>query len=274
MRADLGHLERVAGAFRTAGVPALARLADQPPRVFVAQTRIGTLDLETSLDQLRPIQANANKVVGNLERRRGQFDAAASLPGAGLTLNQGAWLGLAAGAALLLLGIVGMLRPRRWPAAVVLAAGTGLIVAGLVLDYPRKTADTDAIVDSLRPFSAEKVQGRREGLATTRGVFAGLQDEVVAAVASRANTTVPAVRKQLAAASPALTPDSLAEASAAIDRFDELVRFSARAQPLLVEVDGGLSARAVAWLLLLGPGLALALAGAIGLLVTRREERV
>ena len=141
--------------------------------------------------------------------------------------------------------------------------GHGAVIGPLALGYPSKTSDTDAILNSLRPFTAEKVKAREESLAATQRLFTALREDVLPSVAADAGRTVGQAERILAQASPALSRASLEETEAAIDRFAPEVGFSARIQPLLVEADN-LSARESMWLSL-GPGVLLVLAGATGL---------
>ncbi len=186
--------------------------------------------------------ATAGKVLSNLEQRQSQFESAAALPGFDLDLFWAAIGLLVVAGVAVLAGAVGVARPSRWAAVVVLVAGAAVAGAPLVLGHLAKAQDTDALLDSLRPFSKEKVEARQNGLADVRLVF-GAYD----------GTTVPA--------------EDLAETAAAIDRFDELVEFSGEAQPLLVDATT-LSATTTAWLSI-GEGSSLALAGVTGLLLAR-----
>jgi hypothetical protein len=226
MRGDLTRLEAAGAALRDVA----------PPQLAVVGPALARLPL---------INHQAELVVGNLERRRGQFESLASLPGLGLTLTQGVWIGLAVGAALLLAGLVGIARQRTWLAVAVTVAGVGLIIGPIAVDYPSKAADADALVSSLRPFSVQKVRAREAGLATARELFARFENR--------------------------LPPASLNATSAAFARFAALVQFSARAQPLEVKADR-LPATALTWLLIL-PGVALTLAGAVFLGVSRARPR-
>jgi len=193
--------------------------------------------------RLPGVHAVADKVIGNLEDRQEQFDSAAALPGLGLDLY-GAIIAVLVGAGVVLLvGGIGAARPMRWAAVVVLVAGVAMAGVPLVLGHLAKAHDTDALLDSLRPFSEEKVEVRQDGLADVRLVFDAYH-----------GTAVPA--------------EDLAETEAAIDRFGGLVEFSGYAQPRLVEATT-LSATTTTWLSI-GEGSTLALAGAAGLLTSRR----
>lgn len=202
--------------------------------------------LSEAAARLPAAQALAEKVVGNLDQRQGQFDSAAALPGLGLDLLS-AVVGLLVLAVIVVIaGGVGLVRPSRWAAVVVLLAGVAVAGTPLALGHLDKARDTDALLDSLRPFSVEKVEARQDGLADVALVFHAYD-----------GTAVPA--------------EDLAETAAAIDRFEELVEFSEDAQPLLVDATT-MSATTTAWLSI-GEGAALALAGGVGLLTTRRADR-
>ncbi|KAA1421393.1 hypothetical protein F0U44_03585 [Nocardioides humilatus] len=119
-------------------------------------------------------------------------------------------------------------------------------IAPVALDDLDKAHDTEALLDSLRPFSIEKVRGREEGLAAVRHVFEAYD-----------GTTVPS--------------EDLAATEAAIDRFGDLVDFSRYAQPRLVEATA-VPATTTVWTAIVAGG-SLALTGAVGLLVSRRTSR-
>src|SRR5437588_1588527 len=263
LRSDLDQLKGVAAALIDTGVPRLATLSGQSPDAFRASLVTSDPAVSKGLEQVPGIVQQADKVVSNLERRRGQFESAASLPGPGLSLKEGVWAGLAVGAALALAGAVGMARPRRWLVAAITVVGILLVAAPLALRYPAKTADTDAILDSLRPYSAAKVHARQVSLATVRGMLDGFQNDVVPKVAATARTTPAAVAADLAAADERLSPTHQAETEAHLKRFASVIDFSVRIQPLLVD-STRLPARALTWLLIV-PGAALVFAGAIGL---------
>jgi len=268
MRGDLTRLEAAAAAVEHVALPRLVVLAHQTPSALLRTTAPG---VGAALGRLPPAQRQAERVVGNLERRRGQFRSLASLPGLGLTLKQGVWVGLAVGAALLLAGLVGVLRPRTWLAAALAVGGLGLIVGVLAVGYPGKAADADALVRSLRPFSVQKVRARQAGLASARAVLEGVESHVVPRVAAVARVTPGALIAELGADDSRLSRASLDQTAAALDRFASLVQFSARNQPLEAKADH-LPAAALSWLLIV-PGVALALAGAVALASERRTIR-
>ena len=198
--------------------------------------------LAEAVARLPEIYDLVSGIITNLEQRQEQFDDAAELPGAGLDLEQAeaALLGLAGVG--LIVSVIGLLRPRRWAAAVVLAAGLVMAGAPLALGHLGKAESTDELLDSLRPFSTEKVAARESSLAAVRTVFDAYD-----------GTTVP--------------PDELEETSAALDRYTDLVDFSRYAQPRLVDATPT-SASTGIWLSI-AEGAVLAAAGAMGLVVSR-----
>ena len=145
-----------------------------------------------------------------------------------------------------------------------------MVAVPLVLGYPGKTSDTDAVLDSLRPFSVEKVQAREEGLATVRAFFDGYDEIVLPLVAERTGRSREQLAAEVRAAVPELSAENLQETEAALSRFDELVAFSRTIQPKLVDSDT-MSATAGMWLIL-GPGIALLLAGSIGVFAGSRSR--
>lgn len=231
MRADLDRIDST-----------FAQLAADPE--FTAEVEADPA-LSAAAARLPEVHAVADKVIGNLEDRQGQFDSAAALPGLGLDLSGAVIAVLVVAGAVLLAGGIGVARPTRWAAGVVLVAGVAMAGVPLVLGHLAKADDTGALLDSLRPFSKEKVEARQEGLADVRLVF-GAYD----------GAAVPAA--------------DLTETEAAIDRFAGLVEFSGYAQPRLVEATT-LSPTTTTWLSI-GEGTALALAGAAGLLAARRRQ--
>jgi hypothetical protein len=229
MRADIDRGTQLVGVTRTLG----ADVAKADPG-FAA-----------SLAQLPAAVELGDKVVGNLERRQEQFEDAESLPGLGLSLHDAVLGQLVLAGLLVAAGLAGMLRPRRLLAGGVLAAGVALVAMPLALGHVGKAADTDELLDSLRPFSAAKVRAREQGLQAARTVFDGLR------ATGRAEPAV------------------VAETTAALGRMDRLVTVSAKLQPLLVKADK-LSATA-GIIVILGAGGVLILAGAAG--VARPPKR-
>ena len=186
-------------------------------------------------------------MTANLEQRQEQFDSAVALPGLGLDLFAAAVGVLVLAGVALLAGGIGLIRPTRWAAVVVLIVGFAVAGTPLALGHLAEAQDIDALLDSLRPFSKEKVEARQHGLADVRLVFDAYH-----------GTAVPAA--------------DLTETAAAIDRFAGLVDFSAEIQPLLVDATTMSATTTVG--LSIGEGSALALAGATGLMVARRRRTV
>lgn len=262
MRSDLDTMEGIAAAMRDAGVPRLATLSGQTPAAFRASLAARDPSVSRGLAQLPAVERQAETIVTNLEQRQGQFESAAALPAPGLSLHQGAWAAVGLGAALMVVGVVGLLRPRRWLAIAIAGVGLVIVVVPLALGAPAKATDTDSLLNSLRPFSVEKVHTRQAGLTTVRTVLDGFQNDVVPQVARTAGLSPTVVAANLGAADPRLSPTALQATGPILDRFAFLVDFSARIQPLLVSTTR-ISTQASVWLLV-GPGIALSVAGIVG----------
>jgi hypothetical protein len=147
-----------------------------------------------------------------------------------------------------------------------------LVVVPLALGHPAKARDTDALVNSLRPFSVDKIRARAEAVTGGRQLFGGFRDGVIPQVAARARTSPQSVEAKLGEASPQLSSASLDETEAMLDRFEALTAVTRRIQPLLVEADAT-SAKASVWLVI-GPGIVLVLAGAYGVAALRARPPV
>jgi hypothetical protein len=270
LRADLDSLTATGTALRTVGIPYLAERVGQTPEEFVDALGREDAALAAALADLPAVGELGERVVGNLERRQDQFESAESLPGLGLSLEQGAWLVLAAGVALLGIGVAGLRRTSRGLVVAATVVGVLLVAGPLALRYPEKTSDTDALLDSLRPFSIAKVEQREAGLATVRTVFDGLDATILPAVASASGTTTDEVAAGLGAVDPALSPAAFGDAEIVIGHFASLVEFSRTIQPLLVEATD-LPTRSFIWLTIV-PGLALSATGAASLVVGARTR--
>jgi hypothetical protein len=265
LSADLNKAESVSAALREVGLPRLAALSARAPSAFQADLTRRYPAFAGGVAQLPAIQRTAEKVVTNLERRRGQIDSAASLPGLGLNLNEAVWGELAIGVLLIVVGIAGLARPRREIAAAIGAIGLLLVALPLALGNLGKAADSDALLGSLRPFSVQKVRVRRADLATARLVFSDFRGQVVPYVAAAAYTTPAAVEGDLGAASPQLSRVSLHETDGVLDLFGTYVALPL--QPLLVKVDR-VSPEAATWLVII-VGAALMFGSALGLIGAR-----
>lgn len=201
--------------------------------------------LSDAAGRLPEIAALADKVVGNLEQRQGAFESAAALPGFGMDLVGATIAMLIAVGVVLVAGVRGTLRPARWVGGAILVVGLAVGAAPLLLGHLQKAEDTDDLLDSLRPFSAEKVEARESGLADVRTVFEAYDGTSVVAA-------------------------DLALTDAAIDRFATLVEFSRYAQPRLVEATPR-TATSTVWLAT-ALGGAFAVAGAAGLVTSGRPR--
>ncbi len=201
--------------------------------------------LTDAAGRLPEIAALADKVVSNLEQRQGAFESASALPGFGLDLVGATIAMLIAVGVVLVAGVLGALHPVRWVGGAILVVGLAVGAAPLLLGHLQKAQDTDDLLDSLRPFSAEKVEAREGGLADVRTVFEAYD-----------GTTV--------------TAADLALTDAAIDRFAALVEFSRYAQPRLVEATPR-TATSTVWMTT-ALGGALAAAGAAGIVTSGRRR--
>lgn len=263
MRADLEVAEAAADALTSEGLPLLALSVGIPSIGFVGELLSAQPDLLAALTESADAVALAENVVSNLESRLDEFESAESLPGLGLSLNDAVWGRFGLGLLLLVIGLAGLLRPVRPLAIVVLAIGGFLAIGPVALGNPSEASDTDALLDSLRPFTIEKVEAREAALETARTLFDGFREEILPAIAAEAGTSEEELSAELAAAASELSPEGLEELDAIIERFAALVEFSRAIQPDLVKADE-ISATASVWLLI-GSGIALAVAAGAGL---------
>jgi hypothetical protein len=271
LRADFDTLAATGTALTEQGIPHLAAQTGRTTDEFVAAIGATDPELARALADLPAVNALGGRIVTNLERRQGEFDSAASLPGLGLDLEQGAWLLLGTGAALIALGVVGLVRPRRGVVVALAVAGALLVAGPLALGYPDKTSDTDALLDSLRPFSVAKVEEREAGLATVEAVLDGMDGLILPAVAASTGTSVDAVAADLGTVDPALSAQRFVDARTVLADFASLVAFSRTIQPLLVDATS-LPSEAFLWLTIV-PGAALLLAGTAALVLDARRSR-
>jgi hypothetical protein len=270
LRADLDTLTATGTALSTVGIPYLAERVGQTPDEFMAALVRDDPELAAAIADLPAVGELGERVVGNLERRQSEFESAASLPGLGLSLEQGAWCILVAGIALVGIGVAGLRRASRGLVVAATVFGVLLVTGPLALRYPEKTSDTDAILDSLRPFSVAKVEQREDGLATVQTVLAGMDATILPAVAAATGSTPAEVAAELGDVDPALTPAAFDDADTVVGRFASLVEFSRTIQPLLVEATN-LPTRSFVWLTV-GPGLALLATGAAALVTGARQR--
>ena len=261
LRTGLTKAEAVAAAVAEVGLPRLGVVARQRPPQFQAYLSRRDPAVTAGLAKLPAIRRLTEKIITNLERRRAQYEAAAALPGLGLTLNQSVWATVIVGALLAIAGAVGLVRPRRGMLVAIGVVGLALVATPIALGNIGKASDADAVLNSLRPFSVARVQARREALATVDTVYQGFLGAVVPQVAALARTTPAAVRVDLGSADPELSDASLRQFQAIVNRYAPLVAASAVFQRLLVKADA-LSAQTTLWLLI-GAG-ALVLLASVG----------
>lgn len=271
LRAGLTKAEAVAAALTKVGLPRLAVLAGQTPAQFHAYLSTHDSGVAAGLRKLPVVRRLTEKIITNLERRRAQYEAATKLPGLGLSLKESVWLTVVLGVLLAIAGVVGLVHPRRSIVLAIGIVGLVLVAAPLALGNVGKASDTDAFLNSLRPFSVQRVQGRREALAIVETVFNGFQAGVIPQVAALGKTTPVRVRADLGSADLELTASSLRQFRAVVSQYRPLVAASAVFQKLLVKADA-LSAQASVWLLM-GAGISLLLASAIGIAASAIASR-
>jgi|GEM_PF-4969298 len=270
LRTGLTKAEAVADALTSVGLPRLAVLARQTGAQFRSYLKTYDPAVSAGLAMLPATRRLTEKIITNLERRRRQYESAASLPGLGLTLNSAVWSTVVLGLLLVIAGLIGFIRPWRRLVLIIGAVGVALVVSQLALGNLGKASDTDALLNSLRPFSVQRVAARRAALRTVENVFNGFQEEVIPQVAASAKLTPGAVTAELASVSPELSAASLSQVRTVIGQYAPLVVASAVFQKLLVRADA-LSAQAGIWLLI-GGGFVLLLASAIGLVTVSRSR--
>lgn len=105
--------------------------------------------------------AFTDTAITNLEAHQGDFEAADDIPVPFLPLTVAPALTLLLGAALLVAGVLALLRPAgRAAAAIVFAVGALLVVFTVVGDMSRKVNAADDLIDSLNITEASAVETR------------------------------------------------------------------------------------------------------------------
>jgi len=247
--------------------PELARELHMSGPAFDAFVAASFPGVAAGVERLPPLVAFVTPVAARLETLHPQFEGIDSLPFLGLSLSTVPWILLLLGVALTGLGLI-VLRTRTRSWLVVLAVvGGAMIIAPLALSYPRKVTDAQEIVAVGRAaLSQEAAAGAQEANELIDGLVTEVQGRTLPALAARLHVAPVALTATLARRYPAVTSGLEAWPSIKPGAV-ELVRRQVASVP-----DGnkmnGLDFAPLPWYII-GPGIALLLAGGLALVPRR-----
>lgn len=204
--------------------------------------------------------------IKRLKANRDNFEAADSLPGAGLPITATPWLIVAVGALLVLAGAAGLRSTGQAGVLAILLLGVLMVAAPLVLSLPSKASDAkDIVVVGRDGLSQQKAALAKTGAREVDNAVREINGKLLPALAARLKTPPAALNRQLGSSFPATAkflkawPESLgavgfaiaANQQARVDDFAKANKIPFKALP---------------WILI-APGILVALLGALALFV-------
>jgi hypothetical protein len=259
---DLDTWTAAAAELEQGAVPFLATSLGRTPEAFTADLRATVPAVDRALTTLPDALPFARRILDNLARQQANFEAAQDLPGPGLSLEAGAWLLVAAGAALAGLGAVVLATGRRSARIGVAVTAAVLVIAPLATSFPGNADRTADLLATLN-FDREVAVRTRTFFEVTRDLFAAVDAEIVPATARAGGFDEATVAAAIRARFPTL--------GTALDRHDEITsRFEARVRIREQAVDDlrgvkEVPLRALGWLVVGAGGVVLAAGGTAGL---------
>jgi hypothetical protein len=217
-----------------------------------------------------PLVAFVTPVAAQLEALHPQFASVDSLPFLGLPMTTIPWILAALGTALIGLGVVIWRTAGRGPLMFAAVLGLAMLTVPLALSYPGKASDAAKVAAVGRvALSRQAATGAQTANHLIDGIVTEVKTQMIPALAARLHlstavletsiaTNYPAVAKGLAAW-PSIKPGAV-----------ELVRRQVASVKDAAEMNG-LDFRPLPWYIM-GPGIALLLAGTAALAIGGRPE--
>jgi hypothetical protein len=222
LRKDVTILNQASDDVVTKVFPAFAQQLGIDDTEFARRLRATHPAAEKAfLDQRTTIFASVDKTASNLEAHQDDYDAADAIPTSWLPLTIMPWLAMGFALALVAVGVWAWRRPGRASMAALAGVGVLLIAFTLGTELPRKSHQTERLLDSLRIDEQVATRTRAEfdtfkaGTDDLRQVFV----ELAAASGQTPAELGRAIRQQLPAVA------QVAQDSSILDRLAGEVSF-------------------------------------------------
>ena len=254
-RSDLapGGLRQIRGDYDVLAAAADDLSATVLPQLAVDVARYPKL--ETGLARLPQLRSVTDRIIANLEHHAGDASLAYGFPLGRLPLSLLAWATPVIGVALVALAERVLRAPGRGALIAAVAVASAFVIVPLALSLPRQLAHADALFTSLTPVDPAKIALRRELIGVGRDMVDDVEHRVLPDAAAAAGRPSEPFAREIASAHPALG-QGLAQADAALDRFDALVSKSETRLADLRRIEG-LPIALLPWLFIV-PGTAVA----------------
>lgn len=254
--------------FFTQMLPAVESQVHQSPAAFQADLQKRYPAIANAEKNVPPVVAIVNPQVPGLLALHNDFKKVDSLPFLGLPISSTPWILLGLGVGVVGLGLVVFVRPIRAGAALVAAAGLGLIAVPLIASAPTKADAAVRVERAGRFVFSPKIAPA--ALATTERIDAlthEVETSFVPQTASRLHETTAQLGAQIAQRYPAVARGLAAWPSirpGALQRARDQVA----SQRDFANLDG-IHLRALPWAVI-GPGILMLLVGAVALVRGRK----
>lgn len=281
VRSDMDTINAFAAQFQNEAAPAIAGALTEAgalgsPEEFGPFVGNNFPAVAAGLSQFDdPILPHFNAIVGGLEANQHDFERADSIPTSWLPTTSVHWIILLFGLVITGVAVFGLTQAGSGKVGASLGViGVVLIAVTLILQVPGKANSVDNLTDDFRDvFSAQGAEITRERFEVVRATSDELQSAMVPALAGALGMTPEELGGFLGEQFPDVA-NGLGQLDDIIERFDGLVtgienNVTSFALADSVPTEG----KSTAWFPwhLLAPGIVLAIAGAAGALMTRKQ---
>jgi hypothetical protein len=270
LESDVNGLSAVSTEFTTTGVPMFSQALGMSPEEFQTFMAQEYPAVATGMEQLPTIVTQFGGVVGTLKAEQDRFAQADAIPTSNLPATTVPWGLLIAGLALLALGIVMIVWPRRVASWIAVGLGALLIVVPVAFSLPQKASAADTMNRNLEPvYTAQMLTQAQGALATIGAMGQEMQTNMLPDLGSQLDMNEAELQAFLGENMPATAaalqtmPDAMGRFQALIATFDTHLPDYETLKPV--------SFVPIVWTMI-GGGIVVLLAGAWALIAARRVE--
>jgi len=150
-RADYELAKSGVDQFYDEALPAFAEQLGMTPQAFAQfiETRYPSMSKLADPTVRAQSFALADSIITNLEQHQHDFEDADAIPTTWLPMTVGPWVGVVAGAALMVAGLWALFRPARLPLALIGILGLSLVLGPLVTRFPQKAHSAERLLATL-----------------------------------------------------------------------------------------------------------------------------
>lgn len=140
----------------------------------------------TGMTQLPGILTHFDSYGGLLQSQLTNFHEASTIPVKGVPMTVLPYGFALVGILAIVLGVLMLLRPKRWPAIGAMVLGLAVIVSSLVLSFPHKAVSADHMITGLKPvMTTQSVTGMGQSLQVVGAMITQMEGQMFPYVATQ-----------------------------------------------------------------------------------------